>query len=231
MILEANEIHTYYGPSHILFGISLSIQEGEIVTLLGRNGAGKTTTMRSIMGLTPPHSGSIKFMGAEIVGKSPHVISRMGIGLVPEERRIFPDLTVRENLRVPSPRGQAGFKIQDVYDLFPNLRALDKRYGGNISGGEQQMLAIGRTLMANPRLVLMDEPAEGLSPITVSMLEEGIRKLREQKITILLSEQNTKFAMALSQRVYIMEKGQMRYNGTIEDFKENEEVRKRYLMV
>jgi len=231
LILEANEIHTYYGPSHILFGISLSIQEGEIVTLLGRNGAGKTTTMRSIMGLTPPHSGSIKFMGAEIVGKSPHVISRMGIGLVPEERRIFNDLTVSEKIRVPSPRGQAGFKIQDVYDLFPNLRALDKRYGGNISGGEQQMLAIGRTLMANPRLVLMDEPAEGLSPNTVSMLEEGIRKLREQKITILLSEQNTKFAMALSQRVYIMEKGQMRYNGTIEDFKENEEVRKRYLMV
>jgi branched-chain amino acid transport system ATP-binding protein len=231
LILEANEIHTYYGPSHILFGIALSIQEGEIVTLLGRNGAGKTTTMRSIMGLTPARSGSIKFMGAEIVGKSPHVISRMGIGLVPEERRIFPDLTVRENLRVPSPRGQGGFKIEDVYDLFPNLRALDKRPGGNISGGEQQMLAIGRTLMANPRLVLMDEPAEGLSPITVSMLEEGIRKLREQKITILLSEQNIKFAMGLSQRVYIMEKGQMRYAGTIEDFKKNEEVRKRYLMV
>jgi len=201
------------------------------VTLLGRNGAGKTTTMRSIMGLTPPRSGSIKFLGTEIVGKSPHVISRMGIGLVPEERRIFPDLTVRENLRVPSPRSQGGFKIEDVYDLFPNLRALDKHPGGNISGGEQQMLAIGRTLMANPRLVLMDEPAEGLSPITISMLGEGIRKLREQKITILLSEQNTKFAMGLSQRVYIMEKGQMRYDGTIEDFKENEEVRKRYLMV
>ncbi len=231
MILEAKEIHTYYGPSHILFGISLSIHEGEIVTLLGRNGAGKTTTMRSIMGLTPPRSGSIKFLGTEIVGKSPHIISRMGIGLVPEERRIFPDLTVRENLRVPSPRGQGGFKIGDVYDLFPNLRALDKRPGGNISGGEQQMLAIGRTLMANPRLVLMDEPAEGLSPITISMLGEGIRKLREQKITILLSEQNIKFAMGLSQRVYIMEKGQMRYDGTIEDFKENEDVRKRYLMV
>lgn len=231
MILEANEIHTYYGPSHILFGISLAIQEGEIVTLLGRNGAGKTTTMRSIMGLTPPRSGSIKFMGAEIVGKSPNVISRMGIGLVPEERRIFPDLTVRENLRVPFKRGKGGFTIDDVYDLFANLRVLDKRAGGNLSGGEQQMLAIGRTLMANPRLVLMDEPAEGLSPIIVSTLAEGIRQLKEQKITLLLSEQNIKFAIGLSQRVYIMEKGQMRYDGGIDDFKENEEVRKRYLML
>jgi branched-chain amino acid transport system ATP-binding protein len=231
LILEANEIHTYYGPSHILFGISLAIQEGEIVTLLGRNGAGKTTTMRSIMGLTPPRSGSIKFMGAEIVGKSPNVISRMGIGLVPEERRIFPDLTVRENLRVPFKRGKGGFTIDDVYDLFANLRVLDKRAGGNLSGGEQQMLAIGRTLMANPRLVLMDEPAEGLSPIIVSTLAEGIRQLKEQKITLLLSEQNIKFAIGLSQRVYIMEKGQMRYDGGIDDFKENEEVRKRYLML
>jgi branched-chain amino acid transport system ATP-binding protein len=231
LILEANDIHTYYGPSHILFGISLSIKEGELVTLLGRNGAGKTTTMRSIMGLTPPRSGSIKFMGVEIMGKSPHFISRMGIGLVPEERRIFPDLTVRENLRVPFKRGKGGFTIDEVYDLFSNLRALDKRAGGNLSGGEQQMLAIGRTLMANPRLVLMDEPAEGLSPIIVSTLAEGIRKLKEQKLTILLSEQNIKFAIGVSQRVFIMEKGQMRYDGDIDDFKENEEVRKRYLMV
>jgi branched-chain amino acid transport system ATP-binding protein len=170
-------------------------------------------------------------MGAEIVGKSPNVISRMGIGLVPEERRIFPDLTVRENLRVPFKRGKGGFTIDDVYDLFANLRVLDKRAGGNLSGGEQQMLAIGRTLMANPRLVLMDEPAEGLSPIIVSTLAEGIRQLKEQKITLLLSEQNIKFAIGLSQRVYIMEKGQMRYDGGIDDFKENEEVRKRYLML
>lgn len=229
MIIEVDNIHTFYGVSHILFGISLSINEGEIVSLLGRNGAGKTTTMRSIMGITPAASGRIKFKGIEIMGLAPHVISRMGVGFVPEERKIYSDLSVRENLQVPFNKG--GFNVDDAYDLFPALRTLDKRLGGNLSGGEQQMLAIARTLMCNPELVLMDEPAEGLSPIVISILGEGIRRLREKKITILLSEQNIRFAMSLSNRVYIMEKGQMRYEGKMDDFKENEEVRKRYLMV
>lgn len=231
MTLEVNDIHTYYGLSHILFGISLGINEGEMVSLLGRNGAGKTTIMRSIMGLTAPRSGSIKFSGEEISGLRPHFISRLGIGHVPEERKIYYDLTVRENLQVPFRRGKGGLTIDEAYDLFPALRMLDKRPGGNLSGGEQQMLAIARTLMANPKLVLMDEPAEGLSPIVISMLAEGIRKLRMQKITILLSEQNVKFAMSLCERAYIIEQGQNRYVGRIDDIRTNEEVRRKYLMI
>ena len=232
MILEVNEIHTFYGLSHVLFGISLSIAEGEVVALLGRNGAGKTTTLRGIMGLTPPSRGSITFMGEEIQGKPPHAIARKGVALVPEDRRIFPDLTVRENLAVArrKPRGTAGgWSVERVYDLFLDLEKLDGRLGVHLSGGEQQMLAIARALMGNPRLLLLDEPSEGLAPLVVRRLAEQVRKLKEEGMTILVTEQNLKFALELSDRVYVLEKGEVRFESSSQDLERNEEVRRAYL--
>jgi branched-chain amino acid transport system ATP-binding protein len=232
LILEVNEIHTFYGLSHVLFGISLSIAEGEVVALLGRNGAGKTTTLRGIMGLTPPSRGNITFMGEEIQGKPPHAIARKGVALVPEDRRIFPDLTVRENLAVArrKPRGVAGgWSVERVYDLFSDLEKLDSRRGGHLSGGEQQMLAIARALMGNPRLLLLDEPSEGLAPLVVRRLAEQVRKLKEEGMTILVTEQNLKFALELSDRAYVLEKGQVRFEGSSQSLERNEEVRRAYL--
>jgi branched-chain amino acid transport system ATP-binding protein len=232
LILEVDDIHSYYGLSHVLFGISLSIAEGEVVALLGRNGAGKTTTLRGIMGLTPPSQGSITFQGDEIQGKPPHAIARMGVALVPEDRRIFPDLTVRENLAVAErkPRVMAGgWSVARVYDLFSGLEKLDGRKGGHLSGGEQQMLAIARALMGNPRLLLLDEPAEGLAPLVVRRLAEQVRMLKEEGMTILVTEQNLKFALELSDRAYVIEKGQVRFEGTAEELAKNEEVRGAYL--
>lgn len=234
MMLEVNEIHTYYGTSHILFGVSLAVAKGEAVCLLGRNGAGKTTTLRSIMGLSLARSGSITFEGVEVRGKPAHFIARLGLGYVPDDRRIFADLTVRENLLVAMKGGndrQQGWTVERVYALFPTLRNLDSHRGGHLSGGEQQMLAIGRTLMTNPRFLLLDEPAEGLSPLVVRALQEQIQTLKEQGMTILLSEQNVRFAMELSERAYVIDKGAIRYQGSIKDLAENKQVRERYLMV
>jgi branched-chain amino acid transport system ATP-binding protein len=232
MILEVNKIYTSYGLSQVLFGVSLEVKGGEIISLLGRNGVGKTTTLRSIMGLTPPQSGSILWKERNIVGKPSYEIAQMGIGFVPEDRRIFSDLTVWENLDVAikSSRGNRdGWTMERVFGLFPALRSIQNRRGGFLSGGEQQMLTIARTLMGNPELLLLDEPSEGLAPIVVQQLGEQISKLRQEGVTILLCEQNARFSMDLSDRVYILEKGEVRYQGSVSDFKKDEEVYKTYL--
>jgi len=234
MILEVNNIYTAYGLSQILFGVSLKVQEGEVISLLGRNGVGKTTTLRSIMGLTPPISGSIRWRGEEIAGKPTYQISRLGIGFVPEDRRIFSDLTVWENLDVairPSGKKENAWTLERVFDLFPALRPLQKRKGGYLSGGEQQMLTIARTLMSNPDLLLLDEPSEGLAPIVVHQLGEQIAKLRQEGMTILLCEQNTRFSLDLSDRLYILEKGTVKYEGRVQDFMKDEKIGRAYLAV
>jgi branched-chain amino acid transport system ATP-binding protein len=233
MILEVKDIYTSYGLSQILFGVSLEIQAGECVSLLGRNGVGKTTTLRSIMGLTAPCQGHVWYKGADITGQPAFRIAKMGLGFVPEDRRIFPDLTVRENLEVArKPAATAHvttWTVERVYEIFPVLVNLSDRKGGFLSGGEQQMLTLGRTLMGNPDLILLDEPSEGLAPLVVRDLGNQIRRLKDEGITILLCEQNAKFAMALSDRAYILEKGQVRYAGSIADLQNNEEVRQQYL--
>ena len=232
MILEVMDIYTTYGLSQILFGVSLQVDRGEVVSILGRNGVGKTTTLRSVMGLTPPKSGSIKWKGEEIAGKHPYQIAMLGIGFVPEDRRIFSDLSVWENLDVAikSSRGKRdGWTIERVFELFPALNPIQNRKGGYLSGGEQQMLTIARTLMGNPELLLLDEPSEGLAPIVVQQLGEQISKLRGEGMTILLCEQNARFSLNLSDRVYILEKGEVRYQGSVADFRSNEEVYNAYL--
>jgi branched-chain amino acid transport system ATP-binding protein len=233
-MLEVEGIHTFYGLSHILFGVSLRVEPGEIVCLLGRNGAGKTTTMKSIMGLTPPKQGSIQFKGEEITGKEPYLLARKGIGYVPDDRRIFADLTVGENLEIAARSSEPRFAQWDkerVYELFPALKEIESRKGGCLSGGEQKMLAIARALMGNPELLLLDEPTEGLAPMLVRALEEQIKKLRETGLTVLLAEQNVRSALRLGDRGYIIDNGQIRYQGSIEELRENEEVRKKYLLV
>jgi len=232
-MLEVEGIHTFYGLSHILFGVSLRVEAGEVVCLLGRNGAGKTTTLKSIMGLTPPKQGSIKFKGEEITGKEPYLLARKGIGYVPDERRIFADLTVGENLEIAArkARGSEGWSKERVYELFPALKEIESRKGGCLSGGEQKMLAIARALMGNPEFLLLDEPTEGLAPMLVRALEERISKLREAGLTVLLAEQNVRSALNLSDRGYIIDNGQIRYQGSIEALRGNEEVRKKYLLV
>ena len=190
MILEMRDVHTFYGTSHVLFGVSLDVAQGETVCLMGRNGAGKTTTFRSIVGLTPPRSGSILFHGKEIAGEKVHQIARLGVGYVPEDRQIFPNLAVRENLEIGRSSGTTrkdGWNVEKVYALFPVLAKYDQKPGGQLSGGEQQMLTIGRTLMGNPDLVLLDEPTEGLAPVVVIALKEMILRLTEMGTTILLS--------------------------------------------
>ena len=233
MILDVKHIYTSYGLSQILFDVSLQIDEGECVCLLGRNGVGKTTTLRSIMGLTPPRQGEVLYRDQSITGKPAFRVAKMGIGFVPEDRRIFPDLSVRENLDVarksPASPHTTEWTVDRVYEIFPVLENLNNRKGGYLSGGEQQMLTVGRTLMGNPDLILLDEPSEGLAPLVVRDLATQIRRLKDEGITILLSEQNAKFAIALSDHAYILEKGQVRFAGTIEDLQENEEVRQQYL--
>jgi branched-chain amino acid transport system ATP-binding protein len=229
-ILAVEDIYTSYGLSQVLFGVSLHVVRGECVCLLGRNGVGKTTTMRSIMGLTPPRRGRIEWQGRDITGWAPWNVSQAGIGFVPEDRRIFADLTVWENLDVASQRRAGGeFTIERVFDLFPKLRELTGRQGGFLSGGEQQMLTIGRTLMGNPDLLLLDEPSEGLAPLVVEHLKEQVARLKSEGLTILLAEQNVEFCLALADRVYVLEKGHIRYEGTARDFRTDESIRHQYL--
>lgn len=231
-MLKVREIHTYYGTSHILFGISLGVKEGEAVCLLGRNGAGKTTTFRSIIGLTPPTSGNIQFRGQEIAGKPPYRIAQMGIGFVPDTRRIFPDLTVRQNILVARrEREGAIWNLDRIYSLFPKLKVLDTHMGTQLSGGEQQMLTIARTLMTNPDLLLLDEPGEGLAPLVIKAMKEQLGEIKKIGVTMLICEHNVGLATALAERAYVMDKGMIRYQGTIEELRKNEEVRKKYLMV
>jgi len=232
-MLEMEQVHTYYGLSHILFGLTLAVEHKEVVSLLGRNGSGKTTTMRSVMGLTPPRSGRVRFKEEELAGKPPWVIATKGIGFVPEDRRIFPELTVRENLEVAiKPSGnRTRWTVERIYDLFKKLRELDGRKGGHLSGGEQQMLAISRTLMGNPELLLLDEPMEGLAPLIVKMLEDQIKGLRREGLTILLTEQNVRSAIKVSDRCYVIDKGTVHFQGSIDEFEANEEIRRTYLGV
>jgi branched-chain amino acid transport system ATP-binding protein len=230
-ILGVEEIYTSYGLSQVLFGVSLGVGAGECVCLLGRNGVGKTTTMRSIMGLTPPREGRVMWKGSDVSGKQPYQIADLGIGFVPEDRRIFADLTVWENLDVASrSRGRASmWTLERVFDLFPKLRELVDRQGGFLSGGEQQMLTIARTLMGNPELLLLDEPSEGLAPLVVDHLKEQIARLKREGLTILLAEQNVDFCLDLADRVYVLEKGRIRYEGSVAAFREDDSVRAQYL--
>ncbi len=232
MMLQIKEIHTYYGTSHILFGISLDVEQGEAVCLLGRNGAGKTTTFRSIIGLTPPKRGSIQFKGREIIGRPSYRIAQMGIGFVPDTRRIFPDLTVRQNILVARrEREKAIWNLETIYSLYPKLRELDKHMGTQLSGGEQQMLTVARTLMTNPELLLLDEPGEGLAPLVIQAMKVQLGEIKKLGTTMLICEHNVGLATALSDRGYVIDKGTIRYQGTIEELQKNEEVRKKYLMV
>jgi len=226
-LLEAHALHTAYGLSRVLFGVSIDVAAGECVCLLGRNGVGKSTTMRSIMGLTPPQSGRVVFRGVDITGWAPYRVARAGIGFVPEDRRIFADLTVWENLDVArrTARGNGGFTLERVFDLFPKLRELTSRQGGHLSGGEQQMLTIARTLMGNPELLLLDEPSEGLAPIVVDHLRDQIARLKREGLTILLAEQNVDFSLALAERVYVLEKGSMRFSGPAQRLRDDESLR------
>lgn len=234
VILQVEDLVTGYGPSAVLHGISLNVGRGEIASLLGRNGAGKTTTLRSIMGLTPPRSGSIQFNGSEIAGHQPFEIARLGIGYVPDDRRIFPDLTVEENLLLAQQTsGKTGSRwtAATVYDLFPQLRPLSASRGDHLSGGEQKMLAIGRALMRNPDLLLLDEPAEGLGPLVVRQLAEVLREIRSAGIAILLADQNLTFCRTLADRGYIMERGLIQLSGPMDVVMRDERVIRQYLAV
>ena len=223
-LLEAQDLHTAYGLSRVLFGVSLEVGAGECVCLLGRNGVGKSTTMRSIMGLTPPQRGRVSWKGTDITGWAPYRVAQAGIGFVPEDRRIFADLTVWENLDVAAKPGGA-WTVERVFDLFPKLRELTRRNGGYLSGGEQQMLTIARTLMGNPALLLLDEPSEGLAPLVVDHLREQIARLKREGLTILLAEQNTEFSLALADRVYVLEKGSIRFSGPAARLRDDDALR------
>jgi branched-chain amino acid transport system ATP-binding protein len=230
--LEVDGIHTAYGLSQVLFGVSLNVEAGQIISMIGRNGVGKTTTMRSIIGLTPPRQGKVTFEGQDITGWPAHKVARLGIGFVPEERRIFPELTVWENLdiaRRPAPAGAEEWNEDRVFGLFPDLRDIQQRAGGVLSGGQQQMLTIARCLMGNPRLILLDEPSEGLAPKVVEDLREQVKMLKETGISILMAEQNLGFVLYLSDYCHIMEKGEIKYSGTPTDLKANQEILDQYL--
>ena len=229
-ILAVEDIYTYYGLSQVLFGVTLQVGRGECVCLLGRNGVGKTTTMRSIMGLTPPRRGRVVWKGRDIAGRPSYQIARAGIGFIPEDRRIFADLTVWENLDVAS-RGarNGGWTVERVFGLFPKLRELQGRQGGFLSGGEQQMLTIARTLMGNPSLVLLDEPSEGLSPKIVEQMVDAILAMKKEGVSIVVSEQNLHFARLISDRAYIIERGKICFGGTMAELDARPDIRDAHL--
>lgn len=233
MILEVRDLVTAYGGSLVIHGISLEVKAGEIVCLLGRNGAGKTTTLRSVMGLTPARSGRVAFDGRDITRRPPFEIARLGVGFVPDDRRIFPDLTVEENLTIVRrvTRREGRWTVGRVYELFPLLQELRSNRGSGLSGGEQKMLAIGRALMGNPVLLLLDEPSEGLSPLMVRTLVDAIGRIREEGATLLIADQNVEFARRVADRGYIMEKGHIRYADRLDRLWQNEEVLRKYLAV
>ena len=228
-MLEVDGIHTYYGESHVLHGVSLGVGPGEAVALLGRNGAGKTTMIRSIVGFTPPREGRIVFDGAPIHRWPAHRIVRRGLALVPQGRRIFAPLTVRENLLLGARSN--GWDLERVFQLFPRLEERAEQSGGTLSGGEQQMLAIGRALLTNGRLLLLDEPSEGLAPLIVREIGRVVKGLKGERLSILLVEQNYHLALQVADRVYVMNKGQIVWDGTPEALESNEDVKRRYLGV
>ncbi len=234
MLLTVEDLHAHYGKSHILHGVRLEVDAGEIVCLLGRNGVGKSTTLKSIMGLVAPSRGSVAFKGAGIAGLPPHRIARLGLGYVPEERRIFPTITVRENLLMGLKQASTlngGWTLERVYEFFPRLKERERQRAGTLSGGEQQMLTIGRTLMGNPELLLLDEPTEGLAPMIVEQVERILSEIHHGGTPVLLVEQSMETAMALAQRVYVMSKGQIVFSGSARELEGNDAVRKQYLEV
>ncbi|WP_027192074.1 ABC transporter ATP-binding protein [Fundidesulfovibrio putealis] len=231
-ILSGSGLNTFYGRSHILFDMGLEVRKGETVCLVGRNGAGKTTTFRSLMNLTPPRSGRIGFLGRECTGLPPYKMARLGLSFVPEDRRILAPFTVRENLEMGVIAERSGrWNMDTVLDCFPTLRRMLDRMGGALSGGEQQMLTIGRALMGNPEVLILDEPTEGLSPVIVGELKELVLRLKREGTTILLSEQNIRFALAVSDCVVVMDKGRGVFTGTVDAFRRDEQVQSKYLAV
>ena len=238
MLLEVHDLNTFYGASHVLQGISLNVAEGELVALLGRNGMGKSTTLKTIMGLVKSKSGSVIFEGKEITGFPPFKAAQAGIGYVPEERRIFPELSVLDNLLLGVKGGKMGdpndpniWTIDRIFSHFPKLKERTHQQGRFLSGGEQQMLAIGRSLMGNPKLLLVDEPTEGLAPLMVQEVRNVLAEINKAGVSILLVEHNLKVALSLSSRVYLMGKAHIGYNGSVEELKNNNEVRAKYLEV
>ena len=230
-MLEVNDIHSYYGRSYILQGISLDLKQGEVVCLLGRNGAGKTTTVRSVMGYVHPKSGIIRFEGKDISKKEPFEICDMGIGYVPQDRRIFPTLTVQDNLEVIARKIEGGWTVDKIFETFPILKALRSRQGRHLSGGEQQILAVARPLMTNPRLLLLDEPSEGIAPLIVKEIGELIHQVTKTGISVLLAEQNMRFTMKIASRGYIIDKGRIHHQGGMEELKEDKEIIGKYLAI
>jgi len=239
LLLRVQDLNAWYGAAHILFDVSLDVRRGEVVALMGRNGAGKSTTLKAIMGMLAKRRGSISFMGQDISAREPFEVARMGLGFVPEDRRVFTDLSVTENLEVgrqparkwPDGSDALNWQPEALYKLFPNLGEMRNRPGGQMSGGEQQMLTVARTLMGNPFVVLLDEPSEGVAPVIVEQMAQMILELKSRGASILLSEQNVHFAELVSDRVYVLEKGQIRYTGSMAELAENEEVRRAYLTV
>jgi branched-chain amino acid transport system ATP-binding protein len=234
MMLHVEGLHSYYGRAHILADVTLDAREGEVLALLGRNGAGKSTTLKSVIGLVRPSAGTITFAGTRIDGLSPFRIARLGLGFVPEDRRIFTDLSVMENLEVgrQAPReGAPTWTADRLFELFPNLGRMRDRPGGRMSGGEQQMLTIARTLMGNPRCVLLDEPSEGLAPLIVEQMAMTIRTLKAEGLSVVLSEQNLHFSAMVADRAVIIEKGRVRFTGTMDELRADEQARTQYLSV
>lgn len=233
-VLETIDLHAYYGRAHILCGVSIAVPRDAVVTLIGRNGAGKSTTIKSVMGLVPAASGTIRFEGRDITTRPTHEIARAGIGYVPEDRRIFTDLTVMENLAVgrrePRP-GTPAWTPERLFEIFPNLAEMRRRRGGRMSGGEQQMLTIARALMGNPSCILLDEPSEGLAPVIVEQMCKAILRLKTEGLSVLLSEQNLHFATLVSDRAYIIETGRIRYGGTMAELLNDDALKHRYLSV
>jgi branched-chain amino acid transport system ATP-binding protein len=233
-MLEMESVNSAYGRAHILYDLSLSANRGEVVVLLGRNGAGKSTTLKTLIGLVPPLSGEIRFDGRRIEHLEPYRIARLGLGYVPEERRIFTDLSVMENLEVgrqPPRAGAPQWTPEKLFRLFPNLAAMRARRGAHMSGGEQQMLTIARTLMGNPSAILLDEPSEGLAPVVVEQMAQTILELKQEGLCVLLSEQNLHFANLVADRAYIIEKGQIRYQGSMAGLAADAQMRAAYLSV
>ena len=234
-MLDVEDVHTYYGHSHILQGVTLRAEGGCVTAILGRNGVGKTTLIRSIIGFTPARTGQIRFSGESIERLPSHSIAQRGVGLVPQGRRIFPSLTVKENLQIGSAGGVRAnggrWDLDAVFELFPQLQTRSMNYGGQLSGGEQQMLAIGRALMSNPTLLLMDEPSEGLAPLIVRGLEETMQRLKSTGLAIVLVEQNLPLALSVADTAYIISKGQVVYHGGPDELRRDETIRTKYLGV
>ncbi len=231
-IIATDGIDVFYGTSQILFGVSLAVTQGQTMALLGRNGAGKSTTLKAIAGIAPPARGTVRVLGKALQGRKPHVIARAGIGYVPEDRQVFPEHSVEDNLVIAAKKGPGGedyWTLARIYDMFPLLDPLKHRMAGNLSGGEQQMLTIARTLMGNPTGLLLDEPSEGLAPVIVERIGELLRKLRDMGVTVLLAEQNMHFCLGIASHATVIDKGQIVYRDTIEALRNDDKVKSRYL--